>query len=83
MVAVNKHDINAELTEKIEGWCRRRGVPSAGRVHASHQAVCAMIAGKTIVEHDVGSLAAEIRALWTVVQRRLGASASREQTFVR
>lgn len=68
---VNKHDINPELTGRIEGRCRSWGIPVAGRIRYSREAVRAMIAGRAVVEHDDGPLAADVRAVWNDVERRL------------
>ena len=54
-VCVNKHDTNPGNAEKIEGFCRERGLPFAGRIPFDPEAVKAVNGGQTIVDVDCPS----------------------------
>lgn len=51
-VCVNKFDNNIKKTKEIEDYCRTKGVPFVGCIPYDEEAVCAINAGKSIVELD-------------------------------
>jgi MinD superfamily P-loop ATPase len=64
-VCINMHDINAVNTQKIEAFCRERGVEVVGRIPFDPQVTEAMVHGKTVVEYAPASSAAKaIAAIW-------------------
>jgi MinD superfamily P-loop ATPase len=69
--AVNKADINLENTERIERWCKDRGVPVAGRIPFDRRVTEAMIHGHSIVEHMDDGAAVATRRLWARVEEIL------------
>ncbi len=63
-VCVNKWDLNAEMTERIEAHACRAGATLAGRVRYDRGVTAAQLQGLAVVEVDTGPLAADIRAVW-------------------
>ncbi|MDD4401366.1 MAG: ATP-binding protein [Desulfitobacteriaceae bacterium] len=54
-VCINKYDTNLEHTEKIEGFCKKQGLPFTGRIPFDSSAVKAINKGQTIVDIDCTS----------------------------
>jgi MinD superfamily P-loop ATPase len=75
-VCLNKHDLNPRLTADVEGWCRERGLPVAGRIPYDPRVTGAQIAGTSVVEHGDGPAAAAVQALWRETARLLGLEAA-------
>jgi MinD superfamily P-loop ATPase len=63
-VCVNKHDINEENTEKIEEFCRVRGVPMVGKLPYDNVATEAMINEKTVIEYSNSELSKNLKDVW-------------------
>jgi MinD superfamily P-loop ATPase len=63
-VCVNKWDLNAEMTERIESEARRAGAAVAGRVRYDKGVTRAQLQGLAVVETDAGPLGDDIRAVW-------------------
>jgi MinD superfamily P-loop ATPase len=62
---LNKADIHPGLGSQIEAFLEEKGVPVLGRLPFREEVVEAMVAGKTLVEHDPGGeIAGEIRSVW-------------------
>ncbi|MDD5237650.1 MAG: P-loop NTPase [Candidatus Omnitrophica bacterium] len=61
---VNKYDLNPVMTEKIEAFCRERGVPIVGKITFDKTVVEALVEGKTIVEYAVCPTADEVKNIW-------------------
>jgi MinD superfamily P-loop ATPase len=74
MLAVNKADLNEELTRQLEALARQQGIALAGRVPYDAAVTRAQVARRTVVETSDGPAAQAIRALWTVVDQRLQVS---------
>jgi MinD superfamily P-loop ATPase len=72
MLAVNKADVNLELTIGLEQWARQQGLLLAGRVPYDAAVTRAQIAGQPVVEASDGPAARAIRVLWTAVAGHLG-----------
>lgn len=54
-VCINKYDTNPANTEKIEEFCREKGLPFTGRIPFDSEAVKAINNGQTIVDVDCSS----------------------------
>jgi len=54
-VCINKYDTNIKNTERIEEFCRARGIPVVGRIPFDPSAAKAINQGKSIVEIDCAS----------------------------
>ena len=51
-VCINKHDTNPSNTQKIEEFCRAKGLPLTGKIPFDPEAVKAINKGQTIVDVD-------------------------------
>jgi len=60
-LAVNKYDLNPAVTDKIEAFCRERGVPVIGRIVFDETVVKALAEGKPVVEYAECAAGAEMR----------------------
>jgi len=67
-VCVNKWDLNAEMTERIETEARQVGAIIAGRVRYGRAVTDAQVQGRAVVEMDSGAVAADIRAVWEALR---------------
>ena len=71
MVCVNKWDINPEMSERIETYCREQAIPLAGRIRYDRMFTQAQVQGHTIVEAGDNSVAEDVRNLWATVHAKL------------
>ncbi len=67
-LAVNKYDLNPEMSGKIEEFCKERDIPVVGRIPFDKTVVRALVAGKIIVEYLPCAAADEIRKIWEEVK---------------
>ena len=72
LLCVNKYDLNIEMTETLEEFCKSNGVESLGRLPYDNVTTEAMIASKTVIEHSDGEFSRELKEIWTKVMSRLG-----------
>lgn len=77
-VLVNRCDINAGLTGRVEQWCRDRGWELAGRIPLDPAVVQAQLQREAITEGAAPGPAAEMRRIWNRLRADLGLT-SREQ----
>jgi MinD superfamily P-loop ATPase len=63
-VCVNKWDLNAEMTERIESAARQAGATIAGRVRYDRAVTAAQLQGRAVVETDAGPVGDDVRAVW-------------------
>ncbi len=68
-VCVNKWDINADMSAKIENYCEKMGVAVAGRIPFDTAVVKSLVAGKPVVEYDDGPATSAIKELWKVLEK--------------
>ena len=71
LACVNKFDLNAEMTERIEEYARGRGVGVMSRVPYDTSVTQAQLAGKSVVENGDGPAARAIRTLWKEVNKAM------------
>jgi len=76
VMAVNKADLNEEVTRSLEELARQRGVAVVGRIPYDPAVTRAQIARQTVVEASDGPAARAIRSLWVEVQKHLERSAA-------
>jgi len=69
MICVNRWDINPEVTVRIEAMAAARGLALAGRIRHQSAVTAAQMIRQTVVEYDPEGAGAEIRAVWSAVQR--------------
>ena len=67
-VVVNKYDLNLDITEKVEKYCRDNNIEFIGKIGFDESVVKAMIKGKTIIEYRDGKAKEEIIAIWDRLQ---------------
>lgn len=63
-VCVNKFDLNEELTDQIENFCRDRNIGFVGKIPYDTVVTDAMVQAKTIIEFSDGVIAEEIKKMW-------------------
>ena len=64
-VCINMYDINKENTEGIVKFCEKKGLKVAGKIPFDPIVTEAMVAGKTVVEYSLKSMASqEIESVW-------------------
>ena len=71
IVCVNKWDLNADITEQIEGEAKERGVQAAGRIRYDPAITEAQIMKTSIVEYTDGAVSDDIKAVWQNVLHAL------------
>jgi len=71
MVAINKFDINEEMSALIEEKAIEAGVEVAGRIHYDSSVVEAQVKKKTVVEHSDGIASQDIKRIWNFIKYRL------------
>lgn len=67
-MVINKHDINAENTEAIEGFCAKRGIRVLARLPYDEAVVAANANQTPLVEWYDGPVAQGIRGAWAELQ---------------
>ena len=72
LVCVNKWDLNAELTEKIEADASRIGVDAVGRIRYDRAVTEAQINKQALVEYTQAGAATDLKQVWSRVSDRLG-----------
>ncbi len=65
---INKADINPDLTQRIEDFCRRHSIRMAGRLPYDQRFTQAQIGGQSIVEYDADGLGRELEAIWDAIR---------------
>ena len=68
LVCVNKHDINAENTKKIEDFCKEQGFTVVGRLPYDKVTTDAMINEKTVVEYSDSEMSRGLKKVWEKVK---------------
>jgi len=67
-LVVNKYDLNLVMTDKIEAFCLKQGVPVIGKIVFDKTVVKALVAGETIVEYAQCAAGDEVRKIWRDLQ---------------
>ncbi len=63
-VCINKHDINPDLTARIQQTCNTQGIPVVGAIDYDPVVTHAQTAGQSVVEHSHNGIATQLRTLW-------------------
>lgn len=63
-LVVNKHDLNNEVTSRIEDFCNQNGIPLIGKIPFDKEVVASMVAGRTIIEYTDGAVKRELLKIW-------------------
>ncbi len=80
MVCINKWDLNPEMSDGIEQYCRSESIPVAGRIRYDRGFTEAQMHARTVVEMPSGEVAADIRRLWDAVRINLNGRGREEQS---
>jgi MinD superfamily P-loop ATPase len=70
-VCINKWDLNPEMLDGIETYCREQSIPLAGRIRYDRAFTRAQVQGRTVVEANNDGVADDVRGLWATVSTRL------------
>jgi len=70
-VCINKHDLNPEITAKIEARAEERGIKVLGRICYDTAITEAQMRRLSTVEHSDGAASREIKELWERAAREL------------
>ena len=68
-VAINKYDINKEISGRIEKLCDGKGIQILGRISYDMVFIEAQLVAKSVVEYGKGPAADEIEKLWNRLQK--------------
>lgn len=70
-VVINKYDLNLEMTEEIEKYCQKNGVPIAGRIIYDSKVPEAIVNKKNVVEYTDGEITQQIKDVWKTINNKL------------
>lgn len=71
VLAINKYNLNPDMTKEIEEYCTRDKVELIGKVSFDRSVVEAMVQAKTVIECDNSRAKDEITAIWERLKGRL------------
>ena len=66
-VCVNKYDLNSEITDQIESFCREKNINFVGKIPYDNVVTEAMVQSKSVVEFSDGAVTKEIKNIWSVM----------------
>jgi MinD superfamily P-loop ATPase len=70
-MCINKFDINLDLTERIEKFCRDKEIEIVGHIPYSKVFTEAMIEELTVIEYSDGEITKEIKIMWKKLENKL------------
>ena len=70
-MCLNKADINPSLSNKIEGWCKNKGIRMIGRIPYDQDFTRAQIQGKSLVEFSNGEASMAVKRVWQELDQLL------------
>jgi len=70
-LVINKYDLNLEMTERIEEYCRKSNISLIGKIGFNKSVVEAMVEGKTIMEYSDNGIKDVINKIWDGLQKEL------------
>jgi len=71
-VCINKYDINPEMTEQIENYCRENNVAFMGKLSYDDVTTKAMIEGKNVIEYSDGEFSRQLKNIWKKIEKFVG-----------
>ena len=69
-VCINKYDINTEISDTIEEYCKRENIDFAGRLPYDNVATKAMIESKTVIEYSDCEFSKHMKLLWEKLEKK-------------
>lgn len=70
-VCVNKYDLNIDISDQIEKFCKIESVNFVGRIRYDKVVTQAMVQGQSVVEFSNGDIAKEIMKIWNYIENEL------------
>jgi MinD superfamily P-loop ATPase len=71
-MCINKYDLNLELTEKMENFCKEKGIEVVGKIPYDNVFTQAMIKEQSIVEYEPnGKVSNKISEMWNKINSKL------------
>jgi len=71
-MCINKFDINLDMTNKIEEFCRKENIEIVGKIPYSKDFTKAMIKEESLIEFSPeGEISKEIKRMWENLEERL------------
>jgi len=71
-MCVNKFDINLEMTEKIEAFCKEENIEIVGKIPYSKDFTSAMIKEQSLIEFSPkGEISVKIKEMWKKLEQKL------------
>lgn len=71
-LCINKYDLNLELTEKMENFCKDKGIELVGKIPYSKVFTQAMIKEQSIIEYEPdGEVSSKINEMWSKISSKL------------
>ena len=70
-MVINKYNLNSEMTERIEGYCRADSIPVLAKIEFDKTVVDAMVEGKTVIEYSDGKTKQTIKKMWHTMKDEL------------
>lgn len=67
-VCINKWDLNPEVSDGIETYCREQSIPVAGRIRYDRAFTLAQVQGRTVVEAGDEGVTRDVRSLWATLR---------------
>jgi len=64
---INKFDINAENSARVEAWCRERSIPVVGTIPFDPAVPESVVRAVPFVEHSSNAAADEVRKTWAAL----------------
>ena len=68
VVAINRWDLNTEVSHGVEEWCHKVGLPVVGLIPYDRAVTRAQLEGRSVVESSDGAAAATLRLLWQRIE---------------
>jgi len=72
LVAINKFDLNPDMTERIEEDARSKNIKVVGKIRYDEAFTKAQILKSTVLEYTGGAVSEDVKALWRNVTYALG-----------
>ncbi|MFZ0254862.1 MAG: ATP-binding protein [Gammaproteobacteria bacterium] len=71
LVCINKYDINPANSQSIRDYCRERSIPVVGEIPFERKVNQALVARKSVLDFDCGSVSATVTRMWENTRERL------------
>ena len=69
LVVINKYDLNLQVSDQIESFCRENGIPVAGKIPFDRAVVDALLTKRPVVEYSRNGASEVVRQVWSQVEQ--------------